>query len=309
VSGAAKGGRDARPAMERIIGFMALLHDARRRGVPGVPAEVLARSAGWEDAKDAISAVNRDLNYLRGLGWRIENISPKGVAAVFRMTAVDNRLKLRLTPGQQAALRRAVLLADRADLGDQLDLPAGSVPEPAAVATNDDPALNAVIAAVRSKARLRFRYNGSDRVVHPESLRTQQTKWYLRGHEDGGDVLKSFVVSRMTDVRADPPGSATPLADAERQGLHPMGWQVDPPIDVTLSAPEQYVADVERWLGTPLTSDETGLPAGEVLLTYRVTHRAAMQSRLHQLGTRVRVVGPAEFRDELIAELATMAGE
>jgi len=116
--------------MERIIGFMALLHDARRRGLPGVPAEALARSAGWQDAKDPITAVNRDLNYLRSLGWRIENIAEKGLPAVFAMRSVDNRLKLALTPAQQSALRRAVLLADRADLADQLDLPADATPQP-----------------------------------------------------------------------------------------------------------------------------------------------------------------------------------
>lgn len=297
--------------MQRIIGFMALLHEA---GPAGVDGETLARSAGWAEAKDPISAVNRDLNYLRGLGWKIENTSPPGIAAHFRMTAVDNRLKLRLTPGQQAALRRAAILADRADLADQLDLPAGSLPalpEAASVATLDDPKLDAVIAAVRSKARLRFRYNGSARLVHPASLRTQQTKWYLRGHEDGSDLVKSFVVSRMTDVIADAPGTATALAGAEPSGLHPLEWEVDPPVDVTLAAPEEYVADVVRWLGTPAATvrGSAGARPDSVRLTYRVTHRAAMRARIHQLGTRVRVLGPDDFRDELLAELATMAGE
>jgi predicted DNA-binding transcriptional regulator YafY len=296
--------------MQRIIGFMALLHEARRAGRPGVPAADLIRLAGWEDAGDPISAVNRDLNHLRGQGWRIENISEPGLPAVFRMTAVDNRLKLRLSPGQQAALLRAVLLADRADLGERLDLPAAAVPgvPTAAVASEDDPTLNTVIAAVRSAARLRFRYNGTSRTVHPESLRTQQTKWYLRGHEDGSDVLKSFVVSRMSEVYADAPGSATPLAvePGQRPGLHPLSWEVDSPADVTLRTPAAYVPDVVRWLGAPASTSTEG---DDELLTYRVTHRAAMRSRIHQLGTRVRVVGPDDFRAELLDELATMAGE
>lgn len=294
--------------MERIIGFMALLHDARRRGAAGVPAEVLARSAGWQDAKDPISAVNRDLNYLRGLGWRIENISAKGLPAVFRMTSVDNRLKLALTPGQQSALRRAVLLADRADLADQLDLPADATPQPLAARLSlaDDPTLTRVVAAVRTKSRLRFRYNGSDRLVHPVSLRTQQGTWYLRAVEDGADVVKRFVVSRMSDVDADAPGSATAVDDTEPESLHPLAWEVDEPSEVVLRSPRAYADDVRRWLGAPLAVVEAG---EESLLTYRVTHRAAMRARIHQLGTRVRVEGPAEFRDELLAELATMAGE
>lgn len=305
---AAKGGRDARPAMERIIGFMALLHDARRRGAAGVPAEVLARSAGWQDAKDPISAVNRDLNYLRGLGWRIENISAKGLPAVFRMTSVDNRLKLALTPGQQSALRRAVLLADRADLADQLDLPADATPQPLAASLSlaDDPTLTRVVAAVRTKSRLRFRYNGSDRLVHPVSLRTQQGTWYLRAVEDGAEAVKRFVVSRMSDVDADAPGSAAVVDDTEPESLHPLAWEVDEPSEVVLRSPRAYADDVRRWLGSPLAVVEEG---EETVFTYRVTHRAAMRARIHQLGTRVRVEGPAEFRDELLTELATMAGE
>lgn len=303
-----RGGRDQRAPMERIIGFMALLHDARRRGAPGVPAADLLRSAGWEDAGDGITALNRDLKALRALGWRIDNIAPKGLPAVFRMTSVDNRLKLALTPAQQAALRRAVLLADRADLADRLDLPADAAPTPtgAAVALAGSPELTAVTAAVRSQARLRFRYNGSDRLVHPVSLRTQQGTWYLRGNEEGSDVVKRFVVSRMSDVAPDAPGTASPADDAAPESLHPLAWAIDAPVEVTLRSPRAYAADVRRWLGSPLSSQEEG---DETVLVYRVTHRAAMRSRIHQLGTRVRVDGPEEFRAELLAELASMAGE
>lgn len=294
--------------MERIIGFMALLHDARRRGAPGVPAADLLRSAGWEDAADGITALNRDLKALRALGWRIDNIAPKGLPAAFRMTSVDNRLKLALTPAQQAALRRAVLLADRADLADRLDLPADAAPTltGAAVALAGSPELTAVTAAVRSQARLRFRYNGSDRLVHPASLRTQQGTWYLRGNEDGSDVVKRFVVTRMSDVAPDAPGTASPAEDAAPESLHPLAWAIDDPVEVTLRSPRAYADDVRRWLGSPLSSQEEG---DETVLIYRVTHRAAMRSRIHQLGTRVRVDGPEEFRAELLAELASMAGE
>ncbi|WP_165873011.1 WYL domain-containing protein [Nocardioides jejuensis] len=303
-----KGGRDQRAPMERIIGFMALLHDARRRGRPGVPAAELLASAGWEDAGDGITALNRDLKALRALGWRIENISAKGLPAVFRMTSVDNRLKLRLSPGQQAALRRAVLLADRADLADQLDLPADAAPAPlsASVALDDSPELPAVVAAVRSSARLRFRYAGTPRVVHPVSLRTQQGRWYLRGNEDGSAVVKRFVVSRMSDVVAEAPGTAAPAEDEAPESLHPLAWDIDAPVEVTLRSPRAYADDVRRWLGAPQSAVTEG---DDEVFVYRVTHRAAMRSRIYQLGTRVRVEGPTDFRDELLAELATMAGE
>lgn len=303
--------------MERLIGMLARLHHDRATQGQGVPADKLLALMGWADAKDGTSALNRELRYLRTLGWRIDNIAAAGLPAVYRMTAVDNRLKLKLTPQQQTALRRAVLLVDRQDLGDQLDLVGDTRPEELGAAINpghprsasNDAQLKAVVTAVRTGARLRFRYNGSDRVVHPESLRTQQTHWYLRGHEDdaaGDGVLKAFVVSRMTDAYADAPGTAVRLPSAQRTRLHPMSWEIDPPVDVTLSAPSAYAADVRRWLGEPLDEKDDG---DETVLTYRVTHRAALRARIYQLGTRVRIVGPDEVRDELVAELATMAGE
>ena len=43
-----------------------------------------------------------------------DNIAGKGEPAVYRMTAGDNRLRLKLTPGQLAALQRAVILSGTA---------------------------------------------------------------------------------------------------------------------------------------------------------------------------------------------------
>jgi hypothetical protein len=97
-----------------------------------------------------------------------------------------------------------------------------------------------------------------------------------------------------------------------------MSWKVDPPVEVTLSAPTEFVPDVERWLGTPVSYSSTGSSIGsstgsstgdEVELGYVVTNRSALRARVYQLGTRVRVVAPEEIRAEMLAELAEMAGE
>jgi predicted DNA-binding transcriptional regulator YafY len=85
-----------------------------------------------------------------------------------------------------------------------------------------------------------------------------------------------------------------------------MSWEVDPPVEVTLKAPDEHVDDVRRWLGEP---KEQRPGDGTTELVYRVTNRSALRSRIYLLGPRVSVVGPEEMRDELIAELAQMAGE
>ena len=162
-------GRDAREAMERLVRLASVLHHAGERGVP---AANLLDVAGWTEAADGISALKRDFRHLDALGWQIDNIADQGLDAIYRMRTVDNRLRVRLSAEQQAALRRAVLLVDRADLADRLGL-TGSDKPVEVTATLQGAALDAldtVVRAVRQRALLRFRYKGTDRLVHPQSL-------------------------------------------------------------------------------------------------------------------------------------------
>lgn len=306
-------GRDQREPMERLVRIAAVL---RAHPQQGVPAEKLIAVAGFTGQGDPGSQLTREIRNLNKQGWQIENISPPGAPAVWRMTAIDNRLRLRLTPEQQTALRRAVLLADRGDLAEKLGLPEDAQPATVSAAMAPDAAegegsvaLSASVRAVRGRCLMHFGYKGTPRVVHPESVRIQNGRWYLRGVEDAdleSGLVKTFVVARMNDVEIDPPGSAQPVTAARHAGLHPMTWEIDEPIDVTLSTTTDYEPDVRRWLGSPSSSRVE--PDGRVTMTYRVTHRAALHARLFELGTRVRVVGPASVRADLVEELAGFAG-
>ncbi|MFL6157911.1 MAG: WYL domain-containing protein [Marmoricola sp.] len=299
-------GRDQREPMERLIRLATVL---QHRGAAGVDGDELAKVAGFADGKDAGSQLAREFRHMRELGWQIDNIADVGEAAVFRMTAVDNRLRLRLSNEQQTALRRAVLLADRGNLVERLGLPAASTPDELTAAiteTPDDGSLTKVISALRLGCVLTCRYKGTERTLHPQTLRSQSGVWYLDAHETGGEVLKAFVVSRMSDVAVGAPGTAIRTGRVRHEGLHPLTWEVDPPVDVTLRTPVEYAADVRRWLGTPASEVTDG---GTTELVYTVTHRAALRRRLVELGTRVQLVGPPDVRAEFLDELAFMAGE
>lgn len=290
--------------MERLVRLVAALH---QRGDRGVPATNLAEIAGF-DGEDAISQLTREFRYLRDLGWQIENIGGEGNAGIYRMLTVDNRIAVRLTAEQQAALRRAVLLANRDDLVTRLGLPVSERPAEyiAAVPMAGDDALDIVTEALRSRWLLTFRYSGTDRVVHPESVRNENGKWYLRAHEDGTETIKYFVVSRMSSVAIDSGRPAVRLDVERHPGLHPMSWEMDAPVDVTVRAEVDHERDVLRWLGTPSMRTEVG---EDVDLVYRVTNRAALRARIYELGPRVQVLGPEEIRAEILGELAEMAGE
>jgi predicted DNA-binding transcriptional regulator YafY len=310
---AAKGpGRDQRGPMERLVRIAAML---QAHPQSGVSSDKLISVAGFEGGKDAGSQLKRELTHLENQGWQIENIAGPGESATYRMTTVDNRLRVRLTPGQQAELRRAVLMARRSDLVARLGLPAEAAGDelPPATAVQDatPEALSLVVDAVRDHQLLTFTYKGTRRTVHPESVRNQNGTWYLRAVEDAdladlpGSVVKTFVVSRMTAADAGPAGSAQRIPPVRHVGLHPMSWEIDPAVEVTLRAPAHYEPDVRRWLGDPEGVEAAG---DDVLLRYRVTHRAALRTRLNELGDRVRIVGPADVRAEVIAALDAARG-
>lgn len=296
-------GRDPLKAMTRLVRIMAVLENA---GTVGVERDRLVEFAGYGDA-DPGTQLGKDLKHLRDQGWQIDNVAGVGETARYRMVAGDNRLRLRLTPAQLDALHRAVILADRADLARRLGVDVGSVPSDVGsqvIPHGTSSELSLAMQAVTLRSLLRFSYKGTPRVVHPGAVRFKNTQWYLSGQEDGDDTIKHFAVGRMSNVALDSPGTATPL-ETPSLALHPVRWEIDPPLEVTLRTTPEYIPDLERWLLAPDRAEEHD---GVVDLTYTVTHRAAFRARIYNLGTRVRVVGPPEFRDEVLAELRALVG-
>lgn len=297
--------------MERLTRMLAVLSSA---GDSGVPVDKLGEAAGFTspDAEARRDQIKRELRHLAKHGWQFDNIAADGVPAVYRLVAVDNRLRVQLTPGQAAELQRAALMADRADLVARLGLPDGALagPLPAdLVRSSHDETLEVVVEAVRLGSRLRFRYGGSSRVAHPQSVRTEFGKWYLLAREEEGTDPKNFVVSRMSAVTADAPGSAVRADTARTAGLHPLTWRIHDPIEVVLESPSEFRDDVVSSLRQPEAELSSGDSDELVRLHYLVTNRDALVTRLYDLGRRVRVVAPDSVRAQLIAGLEQIVGE
>jgi predicted DNA-binding transcriptional regulator YafY len=290
--------------MERLVRIAAALSAQPRYGVT---AEKLVMIAGFKNDDSGHRQLQRDLDHLAKQGWQIENVSEAGTGARYRMVTQDNRLKVRLTLPQAAALQRAALVARRSDLVTRLGLPEEDVPSgppPDLRVGGESAALDEALEAVRLRAMLRFRYKGSDRLAHPQSVSPQNGTWYLRALEDGSETMKTFMVARMSDVRAGDPGSAHHLAVERHLALHPMRWEVDPPVDVVLRTDDAFRQDVVRWLQEPLAEENR---SGKVEMRYRVTNRTAFRDRIYELGTRVELLGPADVREELLSELERLA--
>lgn len=286
-------GRDQTAPMERLVRLIGAL----TKHTTGAPLAVLLRVAAPDDATDEARRrmLSRDLEHLNALGYDIRNVAEAGSDGVYVMRARDNRLQVSLTPEQRGQLLRAALAAGLDGVAGPLG--ADDAPRPVEPAIPD---LDLVQRGTTRHCRVRFTYKGEARVVHPARVHSGPSGWYLTGREDGGGVVKEFVVSRMSDISLDPPGSAEVVAEPLRRSLDPLSWEVDPATEVVLGVPAEHRVLAENLLGPPVAVTESG---ADLRMTYVVTHRQVFRFRLYELGTRVRVVSPDEVRAELVAEL------
>lgn len=297
-------GRDQVKAMERLARIIAALDNA---GSTGVTATKLLSIAEYGQAA-AADQLSRDLRQLRAQGWRIDNIAPLNETGRYRMTSGDNRLRVKLSDKQLAALQRAVILTKRADLARRLGVEPGTLPEGVGsevLPANESTELSLALQAVQLRSRIRFTYKGSPRVVHPGTVRFQNYRWYLSGREDGSDVDKHFIVSEMRAVSLDRPRTADDVPAMRRLTLHPLRWAIDPPTPVTIRTTAEFVPDVVRWLLAPGSQSEHD---GVVDMLYTVTNRQSFRARIYVLGERVTIPDGGEVHAEILTELAEILG-
>lgn len=270
--------------MERMIRVLLALAD---RGDDGVSARRLAVVAGYSaDTESGLVALRRDLRRLRQVGWDIESLGGDGHDGRYVLHARDNRMALLLSPGEQAALQQALRDFDAV------------VPSPPAHLADLE-------RAVHRHCLTWFSYRHLRRTVHPHALHNGPSGWMLRGREVESGMVKEFVVDRMADdVMIGQPGTAEPPAVVPRLSFDPMTWEVDPPLKVILSVSPGFEREVCRVMtgGLVVSRDDD-----EVRVAVVVTNRVAFRSRLLGLGLRVRVVGPREATDRVVAALRAVA--
>ena len=300
-------GRDQRAPMERLTQILSVLSAAAPRPVA---ADRVLEVVGYgaESVQDRRDQLRRDVRHLETLGWAIDNVAEPGQPARYRLTAVDNRLRVEFTPEQRAELLRAAQAANLGELAPALGGTAGGDSAFEAQVRRDGQALALVQRAVARRCRLRFGYRDRPRVVHPHALHLRRGGWYLTGQEAGGTGAKTFAVARMSDVRLDAPGTAPEPVEPSRPQLDPISWQVDPLVRVQVETTPEHRPHVESMLGAAgdVSADAA---AGTLVLSIPVTNRSAFRRRLYELGTRVRLLGPPDVRAEVRRDLLAVAGE
>jgi hypothetical protein len=301
-----RGGRDQLGPIERLVRVLAVLDAA---GVSGASQDRLLEAANYHaPAADAPRRLlNRDIGHLKGAGWDIQNVAAAGADARYVLRARDIRLRVELSPGEQAELARVGRLGGIEDFADYVGTDDGAAPEHGA-SQGVDLAADAQLAMCLEAAALRrvvqFIYKGQPRTVHPRLVQPGPSGWYLVGWEQASDIEKYFVVDRIRNLVFHQAGTAMPAEDDRRASLDPATWEVDPPVEVEVETSPLFADQVKLAL-RPVIGEATD---GErCVLTVRVTNRAAFRMRLYALGTRVRVLGPVDVRTEIVDELTQLA--
>jgi predicted DNA-binding transcriptional regulator YafY len=284
------------------VRILAVLDDAGAQGVTQAKLIEVAGYAGDEETKRRL--LSRELKHLRDNGWDIENAAPAGEPARYVLRARDVRLRVELTPRQQAELTRVAKLAAMDEFARYVGTDADNQGRRPNDHTSGPATTGQVLAqcidAASNRRVINVIYKKKPRTVHPRVVQPGPAGWYLVGCEEGSDVEKFFAVDRLQLVSTDRPGSARVPENAKRGQLDPATWQVDPYTEVTVQTPAEFANQVAGALGPPISRENRG---DHTLITIGVTNRSAFRRRLYGLGQRVRVVGPDQVRDEIVAEL------
>ncbi|HEX6234932.1 MAG TPA: WYL domain-containing protein [Jiangellaceae bacterium] len=305
-----RGGRDQLGPIERLVRILAVLEGAGKIGAAQDELLDVAQYGGTSPDSQR-RMLSKDVKHLNDAGWDITNVADPGTDARYVLHARDIRLRVELTPAEQAELARVGRLAGIDEFADYVGTDAGPPEHPAAHARIEprpahDARLTLCLIAAANRQVVQFMYKGRPRTVHPRVVQPGPSGWYLVGWEESSGTEKFFVIDRMKNPLLDKPGTAHPHEEAAHKSLDPATWEVDPAFDVEIETAPEFVEQVKLALH-PVVAERAG--GDRAVLTLRVTNRSAFRTRLYALGTRVRVLGPDDVRNEITDELAALAGD
>lgn len=301
-------------ALERITNLLALLLETRAP----VTIDQIVHSLGQYPAGEAAQrgAFERDKAMLRELGVPIESEVLGGSDAGRTGYWIDRRryelTDLDLAPDERQALQLAVAAA-RLSEGEfgLLKLGADGVAASSVVVNiPDDPALPALREAAADHAVATFAYRGQTRRLQPYAVLLRNGSWYVIGHDEGHDEVRTYRVDRIEgavevgpanlferpegfDVRAAFPSDPKVLGDGAAFSAR-----------VRVDAVRARAAESSLGTAAVVRRDAGGGLEVEV----PCTNLDAFRSWLFGLGVHAEVLDPPEVRDSVVEWLREMGG-
>lgn len=240
----------------------------------------------------------RDLANLKKRGWDIKSLTIDNEYR-YRINVIDQRIRESFTESERAELFRVAQAAKLGGLYDDLQ------PDMSDKTFGTNAKASKFVEDARYSVQYRclmaFRYHGRQRVVHPVDLISKANRWMLRAREEGDSVVKKFYLDEAFDLTYNEPGSADRPPDALSAGTtDPLRFRAHSEIPVIFAADEAYIDDVRSALGSGgFSVAETRQPDGSVIVEVVTTNLDGLRMRVLELGPRVRLMSPAEVREDL----------
>lgn len=319
TSKAKKGSAPRVDATERLMNLVALLTSSR--GDLTLAQIVDKMTPQYSGTPEGIrTAFERDKKILRELGLPILTQTLGGEDAGRTAYSIDRSVyrtyDFGLTPEELSALQEAAVTVQIGTtwgrravqwLGGEIHEPA--MPEGARVPA-EDPVLPALWTAVSGNCTARFTYHGRERTVQPWGLLGRNGFWYLIAFDPARNDRVNFRVDRIEGdvVLGEPGGFVRPEDFSLESGVtrdakaYPGGEDQYAVVRVHQSLASRVAREVGSDAVVATRSD------GSVDVEVPCGNRIAFRSWLFAMVDRACVVSPESVRNEIMAELETIAG-
>jgi len=304
--------------LERLLNLVGALLDTGRLLTA---EEIRERVPGYPDEAGAAfhRAFERDKAALRDMGIPVEvaALEPENPESEFGYRVRRDRYELPdpgLTPEEVAALHIAATQV-RLDGGDATEAvwKLGGVPDaapdpvagPARAAIPGSAHLPALFGAATERRAVHFTFRGEPRVVDPWRLEFRNGAWYLIGRDHGRDERRTFRLDRFAGrVETGAPASFEPPAAPAPAATHPWEMGDEEPVLV------EVLIDSEQAAWAAVNAGVVGEPRadGSVVLTLRVTNRAALRSWVLGFLDHAEILAPEAERAALADWIAPWVG-
>jgi predicted DNA-binding transcriptional regulator YafY len=147
-------------------------------------------------------------------------------------------------------------------------------------------------------------------ILHPYLLKEYRNRWYLIGHDENHDDIRTFGLDRIESVDPATVKFIEKEFDAEEYFRNTVGVfspSGDPPlIRIAFKKPMAYYLLTQPWHSSQVQVAES---AGEITFEFKVHPTYEFKSLILGYGRSARVLDPSGLREEILAELQDAMGQ
>lgn len=291
-------------AVERLMQVLSILRASEGYPVPRsrLLANVTAYATSKTDEASVIRKMDHDLNAMRDLGFRIENVAPDGSESAYVLHE-GTWLSIALEPAERSLLVWAMAAAGAA--GEE-EASMTSVPSDLSSLLGVVPrALDLAQAALAGGRSLRLVKDGEEVRFEPGLLAARHGRWFLIGRYDGDPTVKAPRLDRLEVLGLGGPLSAPVEVGDPDEVLDSTAWPSHERREAELHCRPEDLGVVASWF--PRANEEL-LNEETAVLRFWYRNEEALISRVLGLAGVAWVVRPPSAVEAVREQVEAVLG-